>query len=337
MNSLFQLNRRQNSLELVGGIFVLFLVSCLLGAVPEVNGKEYPNKPINIIVPWSAGASTDITVRTMAPTLSKVLGTPISVVDKPGGSGTIGTLEAVKAAPDGYTILADCGGTSSIQYAWAEKLPYNVEERVYLARAIFSPMGLSVRGDAPWKTMDDMVADIRKNPAAFRWSLIGGTGVPDVIIAQLRAALMAKGVDLSKTRTVTYKGTGEVMIALGGGHIDIAFASPSATNSLWAAGKVRPLAVAGKERYKGWPDIPCTAELGYPTVNLTYWAGYCAPPGLPQNIVKIWIDAVKATVTDPEVIAKFDSVGFVPAFLAGEDFKRFVLEEGKSIKGLKLR
>ena len=337
MNSLFRVNHRQSSLGLIGGMFVLLLVSSFLGAVPEVNGKEYPNKPINIIVPWSAGASTDITVRTMAPTLSRVLGAPISVIDKPGGSGTIGTLEAVKAAPDGYTILADCGGTSSIQYAWAENLPYNIEERVYMARAIFSPMGLSVRGDAPWKTMDDMVADIRRNPTAFRWSLIGGTGVPDVIVAQLRAALMAKGVDLSKTRTITYKGTGEVMIALGGGHIDIAFASPSATNAHWAAGKVRPLAVAGKERYKRWPDIPCTAELGYPTVNLTYWAGYCAPPGLPQNIIKTWIDAVKATVTDPEVISKFDSVGFVPAFLAGEDFKKFVLEEGKSIKGLKLK
>ena len=319
------------------GTFFLLLILSGLSIAPAIWAKEYPTKPINLIVPWSAGASTDITARIMAPTLSKVLGAPVSVIDKPGGSGTIGTLEAVKAAPDGYTILVDCGGTSSIQYAWAEKLPYNVEERVYMARAILSPMGLSVRGDAPWRTIDDMVADIRKNPGAFRWSLIGGTGVPDVLIAQMRAALTAKGVDLSKTRTVTYKGTGEVMIALGGGHIDIAFASPSATNSLWAAKKVRPLAISGKDRYKGWPDIPCTAELGYPTVNLTYWAGFCAPPGLPPGIVKTWIDAVRATVNDPEVMAKFESVGFVPAFLEGEDFKKFVLEEGKSIKGLKLK
>jgi tripartite-type tricarboxylate transporter receptor subunit TctC len=337
MALIFLCKREKNPFVSVKGIsFLLLIISCLWSA-PEIGAKEYPVKAINLIVPWSAGASTDITARIMAPALSKVLGAPVSVIDKPGGSGTIGTLEAVKAAPDGYTILVDCGGTSSIQYAWAEKLPYNVEERVYMARAILSPMGLSVRGDAPWKTIDDLVADIRKNPSAFRWSLIGGTGVPDVLIAQLRAALMAKGVDLSKTRTVTYKGTGEVMIALGGGHVDIAFASPSATNSLWAAGKVRPLAISGKERYKGWPDIPSTAELGYPTVNLTYWAGYGAPPGLPPGIVKTWIDAVRATVKDPEVISKFESVGFVPAFLEGEDFKKFVLEEGKSIKGLKLK
>ncbi len=328
---------RKNPFPSAKGTFILLLIISCLSIAPAIWAKEYPVKPINLMVPWSAGASTDITARIMAPALSKILGTPVAVIDKPGGSGTIGTLEAVKAAPDGYTILVECGGTSSIQYAWAEKLPYNIEERVYMARAILSPMGLSVRGNAPWKTIDDLVADIRKNPSAFRWSLIGGTGVPDVLIAQIRAALMAKGVDLSKTRTITYKGTGEVMIALGGGHIDIAFASPSATNSLWAAGKVRPLAVAGKERYKGWPDIPCTAELGYPTVNLTYWAGFCAPPGLPQEIVKTWIDAVRAAVTDPEVIAKFESVGFVPAFLGGEDFKKFVLEEGKSIKGLKLK
>jgi tripartite-type tricarboxylate transporter receptor subunit TctC len=326
-----------NLFLLVGGISILLLITPFLWVASEGWAKEYPTKPISIIVPWSAGASTDITVRTMAPKLSKVLGAPITVINKPGGSGTIGTLEVVKAAPDGYTILADCGGTSSIQYAWAEKLPYNIEERTYMARAIFSPMGLSVRGDAPWKTLPAMIDDIRKNPSSFRWSIIGGTGVPDVLIAQLRAALIAKGVDLSKTKTVTYKGTGEVMIALGGSHVDIAFASPSATNALWAAGKVRPLAVAGTERYKGWPDIQCTAELGFPMVNLTYWAGYCAPPALPQNIVKIWIDAVKATVTDPETIAKFDRVGFVPAFLAGDDFKKFVINEGKAIKELKLR
>jgi tripartite-type tricarboxylate transporter receptor subunit TctC len=327
---------RKPFVPIKGISFLLLIIPCLWMA-PEIWAKEYPVKPINLIVPWSAGASTDITARIMAPALSKVMGAPVAVIDKPGGSGTIGTLEAVKAAPDGYTILVDCGGTSSIQYAWAEKLPYNVEERVYMARAILSPMGLSVRGDAPWKTIDDMVADIRKNPSAFRWSLIGGTGVPDVLIAQMRAALQAKGLDLSKTRTVTYKGTGEVMIALGGGHVDIAFASPSATNSLWAAGKVRPLAISGNQRYKGWPDIPCTAELGYPTVNLTYWAGYCAPAGVSQNIIKTWIDAVRAAVTDPEVIAKFESVGFVPAFLESEDFKKFVLEEGRSIKGLKLK
>ena len=337
MASLTFSSRRKNPFSSAKGTFILLLILSCLSIAPAIWAKEYPAKPINLIVPWSAGASTDITARIMAPTLSKVLGTPVSVIDKPGGSGTIGTLEAVKAAPDGYTILVDCGGTSSIQYAWAEKLPYNVEERAYMARAILSPMGLSVRGDAPWKTIDDMVADIRKNPSAFRWSLIGGTGVPDVLIAQMRAALQAKGVDLSKTRTVTYKGTGEVMIALGGGHIDIAFASPSATNSLWAAKKVRPLAISGKERYKGWPDIPCTAELAYPAVNLTYWAGFCAPPGVPQNIMKTWIDAVRATVADPEVIAKFESVGFVPAFMAGEEFKKFVLEEGMAIKGLKLK
>jgi len=337
MTSISLDRKERNVMGRVKGIFFLSLIVSCLGIAPEIGAKDYPLRTINLIVPWSAGASTDITARIMAPALSKALGAPVSVINKPGGSGIIGTLEAVKAAPDGYTILVDCGGTSSIQYAWAENLPYNVEERTYMARAILSPMGLSVRGNAPWKTLDEMVADIRKNPSAFRWSLIGGTGVPDVLIAQLRAALMAKGVDLSKTRTITYKGTGEVMIALGGGHVDIAFGSPSATNSLWAAGKVRPLAISGQQRYKGWPDIPCTAELGYPTVSLTYWAGYCAPSGLPQGIAKAWMDAVRATVTDPEVIAKFDSVGFVPAFLNSEDFKKFVLEEGKSIKGLKLK
>lgn len=95
--------------------------------------------------------------------------------------------------------------------------------------------------------------------------------------------------------------------------------------------------MAGNERYKGWPDIPTTAEQKFPSVNLMYWVGYAAAPGLPQNILQTWIDAVKAAVADPEILSKFEKMGIVPVFLGGEDFKKFVITEGKSIKELKLR
>ena len=259
------------------------------------------------------------------------------MINKPGGSGIIGTLEVMKSTPDGYTLLADCGGTSSIQYAWADKLPYKVEERTYIARGAKTPQALLVPGASPWKNMEDLVKFIRTNPAAFRWSLIGGTGVPDVITAQFRAALTAKGLDLSKTKSITYKGTGEVLIAIGGNHVDIGFGGVGAAGPLRDAGKTRALAIVESRRYKGWPDVPSTAELGFPSVDLVFWVGLSGPPSLPANIVKTLTDAVSAAVSSAELSAQFDTIGFVPGFQPPEEYKKFVLAEGSGIKGLKLK
>ena len=152
-------HRAHHSLEAAVAIVACLLTVSLAILAPPANGaaKDWPTKPITIIVPWAAGASTDMTPRTLGPKMSKILGVPIQVVNKPGGSGIIGTLEAVKSPPDGYTLLMDCGGTSSIQEAWSENLPYKVEERTYIARAIAAPLVLIVPASSPWKTVDDLV------------------------------------------------------------------------------------------------------------------------------------------------------------------------------------
>ncbi len=300
--------------------------------------KDYPNKPISIIVPWSAGGSTDLSARTVAPVLSKIMGVPVTVINKPGGSGIIGTLEVMKSAPDGYTLMADCGGTSSIQYAWAtEKLPYKVEERTYIARMAYTPEALCVPGASPWKSMDDLMKAVRANPASIRWSLIGGTGVPDVITAQLRAAFVSRGLDLSKTRSITYKGTGEVLIALGGNHVDIGFGGVGAATPLKDAGKLRGLAIVDSRRYKGWPDVPSTAEIGFGSVDLVFWVGLSGPPNLPAEVIKTLTEGVKTAVSSSDLVPKFDTIGFVPGFQPPEEYKKFVLKEGDGIKGLKLK
>jgi len=335
MRSFFKFNGRRGSIAL--GAVMLFAAAALFSSAAQGAAKDYPSKPISLIVPWSAGGSTDLSARTLAPVLSKVLGVPITVINKPGGSGIIGTLEAMKSPPDGYTLLADCGGTSSIQYAWAEKLPYKVEERTYIVRAAYTPEALLVPGVSPWKNMDELMNAIRANPSAFRWSLIGGTGVPDVITAQLRAALTSKGLNLSKTRSITYKGTGEVLIAIGGNHVDIGFGGVGAATPLRDAGKLRALAIVDSRRYKGWPDIPSTAEIGFAPVDLIYWVGLSGPPGMPANIIKTLTDAVQSAVSSPEMIPQLDKIGFVPGFQPSDEYKRFVLAEGNGIKGLKLK
>jgi tripartite-type tricarboxylate transporter receptor subunit TctC len=321
------------------GIFAFLLIcSFTILVLPANTGaKEWPTKPITIIVPWAAGASTDMTPRTMAPKMSAILGVPIQVVNKAGGSGIIGTLEAVKSPPDGYTLLSDCGGTSSIQEAWSSNLPYKVEERTYIARAICAPLVLIVPASSPWKTTDELVNAVRTNPSSISFGVIGGTGVPDVAIAQLRSAMAAKGVDNSKTRAVTYKGSGEVGPAIGGGHISYSFTTPSACQALVSAGKIRALAVTSAQRYGNLPNVPTTAEAGFPTVDMVYWAGLAGPPGLPGKIVKTVDDAARETLKDPEVIAKLAKIGLEPFYLSGDLFKKFVFDEVRSIKSLNIK
>jgi tripartite-type tricarboxylate transporter receptor subunit TctC len=263
------------------------------------------------------------------------LGVPISVVNKPGASGIVGTLEAVKAPPDGYTLLMDCNGGSSIQYAWAENLPYKVEERAYIARAVFTPMGMIVPASSGWKTIRDLVNAIRTNPSSI--TLGSGAGAPDVPIGQFLAALMAKGIDVSKVRPITFKGSGEIYPAIAGGHVSLSFASPGGVNALISAGKIRVLAMSSPNRYKGWPDVPTMTEEGFPSVNGLFWAALGGPPALPANIVTAVDNAVKESLGDPDIIDKLAKGDFFPFYLSQGNYKKFVLEEGKAIKALSLK
>ena len=319
------------------GVFLLILSLTLLTFPANVVAKDYPVKPITLIAPWATGGAVDISGRLLAPRLSKILGVPVSVMNKPGGSGIIGTLEAVTAAPDGYTLLVDCGGTSSIQEAWVEKLPYKVQERTYIARVMYTSQALIVPASSPYKTVEELVNALRANPTGLSWTLVGGTGVTDVCTAQFRAALAAKGIDLSKSRMVAFKGVGEVVRAVAGGHADIGFGSPSTTNALISAGKLRPLAIADEQRYKGWPTVPSMAEAGFPSVNQVFWAGLCGPPDLPANVVKTINDAIRDVLRDPDLLANMDKAGFAPGYQTSDVFKQFVINESKNIKALRLK
>ena len=332
-------NQGAGSLGMAAGTLAFLLIALPILMVPA-NGvaKDWPEKAITIIVPWAAGGGTDIVARSLAPKMSKTLGVPVQTVNKPGGSGIPGTLEAVKAAPDGYTLLWDCGGTSSMQYALAKDLPYEVFDRTFIARATTTPEGMMVPTTQPWKTMDEFVKAIQADPTSISFGMIGGTGIPDVLVYQLKAALKAKGVDASKTRLVTYKGGGELVPAVAGGHVSAAFVSPGEMIAMLSAGKIRVLAVTAPtgKRYKGWPDVPMFAEVGFPTVDTYFWVGLGGAPGLPANIVKTLDnavrDAIKEAEQDPAVVAAFDKLGLSTGYLSGDEYKKFVREEGERVK-----
>jgi tripartite-type tricarboxylate transporter receptor subunit TctC len=303
------------------------------GAVSFAGAAAYPSKPITIIVPWAPGSASDFVPRVIGPHLSKRLGVPVNIVNKAGGSGVPATLEAVSAAADGYTVLADCPGTSSIHLAWMKDLPYKVEDRTYMALGVAFPTAFVVRADAPWKTLQDIEQAIRKDPASFRW---GGAGTTqsDFGIFLLKAALKKKGVDISKTKTVSFTGGAPAMVALAGGHIDIYFGSRSLSQSYVDAGKVRRIAVARPERSNVFPGLPTAKEQGFPTVLTDFWVGFSGPAGLPPNVVQTWEKHVKEIVNDPVVLPEWEKLGGQPEYMASAEFKKFVLDEANEIKAV---
>ena len=313
---------------------LIFVAMAFLGSSgSEAAERSYPTKPITIIVPWDPGSAVDLVPRVMAPYLSKKLGVPVNIVNKPGGSGVPGTLEAVKAAPDGHTILADCPGTSSIQQAWMSDLPYKVEERTYMALAFGFPSGIVIRASAPWKTLQDLEQGIRKDPASFRWGAVGTTQT-DYGMYLLKAALVQKGVDLSQTKTVSFKSGGATMIALAGGHVDIKCSTWGQAQPYVTGGKARVLAVMRAKRTQVFAGIPTTVEQGYPFVISGFWVGFSGPPGLSANVVQTWETLVKEIVNDPSILPEWQKIGGEADFLPRGEFKKFVMDEAQSVKAV---
>jgi tripartite-type tricarboxylate transporter receptor subunit TctC len=315
-------------------IFILaFSVIGLSLFLQVAEAQQYPNQPINITVPWNAGSSTDLVPRVVAPYLSKAFGVAVNVINKPGGSGVTGTYEALRAKPDGYSMLAD-GVPVSVHIGVWKDLPFDPKNRTFIARMVVQPFTIIVKADSPWKTIADVEREVRKNPKSFRWSWLGGGGGVDIVTAQIKAEFVKKGVDLSETKTVTFTGTAAVMPAVGGGHVDIAVGTRASVSPMVSAGKARLIGISGPDRYKGYPEIPSAAEQGYPGINVGYWVGFFGPPNLPPEIVKAWQKHTKAIVNDPELLPKWDDLGAVPAYLEGDAFKAFVLKEADVIHAI---
>jgi tripartite-type tricarboxylate transporter receptor subunit TctC len=312
-------------------LIIMLLNIFIFGYTESLAGEaSYASKPITIIVPVVPGSAVDFVPRVMSSYLSKKLGVPVNILSKPGGMSVPGTLEAVTAPPDGHTILADCPGWSSIHIAWVKDLPYKVEERTFLARAVAFPTAFNVRADSSWRNLQDVEQAIRKDPASFRWGAVGTTQ-SDFGIYLLKAALKKKGVDLSKTKTVSFTSSAPATTALAGGHIDIYFGSRSLTQPYVDAGKVRTIAVARSERTNVYPGLPTTVEQGFPSVLTDFWVGFSGPKGLSPNVVQTWERVVKEIVNDPAVLPEWEKLGGTPSYLGSEQFRKFVLDESKEI------
>lgn len=319
----------------VGVFFLLFVAGC--GKQQQSDpGKsseqvKYPTKPVQLIVPFSPGGATDLGGRIIASALQEKWGVPVSVVNKSGGNTVPALNEMMNAAPDGYTIFIDNQPASSMLEVVVKDLPFKVTDRTFMAMATLSPMVIIVPSTSPWKTLGEAIEAAKKDPPNITWTSLGGVGAQDYTARQF---FKVAGVDVKNTKAVMLQGGSQAVTSTAGGHVKMGVGTTSGALPSIAAGTIRPLAVTSPQRYPGLPDVPTTAELGYPSINCLYWIGFSGPPKLPSAIVDKWNKDIKEILEDPKVISQLEKVGSIPFYKVPNEMKDFVLKEKMDVQEL---
>ncbi len=286
----------------------------LFGALPPADAQaqdrltDYPNRPITMIVPFAVGGLTDVPARILAAMLQERIGQSVVVENKPGGSGTLGGAYAVRAAPDGYTLFAN--SIADVQNLYFIPVPYNAIDDFAMIGMIVEgpPLVLIINAALPYKSLDEMLADARANPAKLSFGTSGPATSPSMALAQLNA--------LAKTEIagVPFNGSGEAARNVPGNSIQGAFAFYAQAKPLADDGKVRALAVASKERIATWSEVPTMTELGFPNFDYSGFVGLAAPAKTPAPIIAYLNKILNDVVQSQEFRSRMAALGMtVPA------------------------
>lgn len=297
----------QSTPRTLTGLALCYALCVSLALAPGAAAQEkYPTKPIDLLVPFAPGASTDTGGRIVAQALEAKWGVPVRVVNKPGGNTVPAVNDMMTAKPDGTTLLVDGSPQSSMLDTVVKTLPFKVTDRTFLGVAAYTPITLFVPADSPFKTLKDVAEALKKNPGTFTWTSIGGASGLDMAFRQLCKDV---GVDVKSTRTVVTKGGSEAVTLASGGHVMLGLGTHTGAAAALQAGKLRMVAVASHERWPSLRDTPTGKEAGYPSLNVPFWVGFSGPPKLPRHIVDAWTKGLAEVIADPAIKAKMANVG----------------------------
>ena len=258
--------------------------------------SNYPNKPINLIVPYGAGGSADSRSRQLGQKMSLILKQPIVIDNKPGAGGNIGTEAIVRAAPDGYTIGMGNFAPMAVNKTLFGNLRYDPE--IDLTPIILvekGPLVLVVNPNSPFKTVQDIVVAAKAKPGVLTFSS-GGIGGSH----QLSAELFELNAGIQMIH-VPYKSGSAALTDLMAGNVDLMFDQMYSAVPSIKVNKIRPLAITSKKRSPLLPNVPSFVELGYPKVEVLNWQGLIAPKGTPKAIIDKLNAAANEALKDPQL------------------------------------
>lgn len=295
------------------------LIAC---AASVASGQDYPAKPIHLVVPYSAGSVGEVLFRLLAPVLEPRLGQRFVIDARPGADGNIGMTEVARAANDGYTLLfAPTANFAVVAHLYKNLAfdPVNSFEPVTMVAENW-PL-CTVGASVPARSMKELADLVRANPGKYNYGS-QGTGSPTHLIGAAFSQLNGNAMV-----HIPYKGTPPMLQAILSGDIQLTFASMTAVLPQLKAGKLRALAVMGRERQSELPELPTTIEAGFPQLVMSNWWVVAAPRGTPARIVERLNAEIRNALADPDVKRRYTELGHVPRGLSPADTVAFIKSE----------
>ena len=303
--------------------FLLPLLALLLaGLSPLATAQSFPTKPIRLVCPFPPGGAVDIASRAIAAELSKTIGQPVNVENKPGAGGNIGGVEVARSAPDGYTLLMTTSGINAINPALYRKMPFDPNKDLVPVSALVSLSNvLVVHPSVKAQSVADVLAMVRAQPGQVTFASSGsGTSIH----MSGERCMFLTGTTMVH---VPYKGSAPALTDLLGGQVQMMFDNiPSALPHI-RSGKLRALATTGARRDPALPDLPTLAEAGVNHYEAGVWFGLAAPAGTPQDVIaRLSSEAVKGTKS-PEFVKRMSELGYVMIGSTPEQMASMLREE----------
>lgn len=310
---------KSNTLRKTGTVLVCSIAAgtALAQRVPG----DFPTRPIRVVVPVVAGGPLDVIGRLVGQKLQAAWGQNVYIDNRPGAGGIVGTQLVVKSPPDGHTML-HFSSAHALLPAF-NKLPYDPVRDFSAITPAARTVGyvLGVHPSMPVNSVAELVALAKQKPGQLNYGNSGHGGVLHVAMEQFNTAAKIR------MTTVQYKGIGQLVTDLAGGHIELAFLTSSNAIGMAQQGKIKALGVSGAKRWKQMPDVPTIAEAGIKGYEFYSWFAFWFPAATPVELVNRTQTEIAKAVAAPDVLARFDELGFEPYPLKPDEFTRLVQNE----------
>ena len=308
-------------------IAIVAVAALAIAGLGDARAQTYPSKPIRLIVPFAPGGSTDIIARAISSALGKQLGQAIVIDNKGGAGGAIGTVEMVRAAPDGYTLLMVTPSITAANPAINPNITYDpVSDFTTIINVAAAPTALAVHPSFPARDYASFVAELKRNPGRYSYA---SSGVGGILHLQMEVLKSLTGSNITH---IPYRGSGPALLDVAAGQVAIAYDSTPSLLPYINDGRLIPIAVSGTKRIKELPDLPTFKEAGFDGMNRISHFGIVGPKGLPRYLVDQINAATRRALDEPAVGARIEGIGAAIVASTPEEFAADIKAEYEQLK-----